>query len=216
MTLPTLTPAPGPTLDRTYLRLPEHYRTFDATAGHPLYRFMAGYLAELGDVETLTDRLGGVDDGTSDLADPVDADEAWLPWLAQLMGVTLDPSMDVLERRDAIQFASSGWRAGTKQAIADAVRSELTGTKFAVVYDHAVVRPGDGGVWDVLVVTRASETPNVDRVITVASRRGVKPAGVILRHRAYDVPYSLLLATYPTYGTDWTSRTYSQLQETGL
>lgn len=220
MTVPVLVPDPGPTLPRLYDRLPEHYRAYDETVGHPLYRWLAGILAEQGAVEILTDRLGASADGASDLTDPMVADAAWLPWLAQLVGTQLQGGMSDAERRDAVRYASAGWRAGTKTAISDAVRSELTGTRFAQVFDHAVSRPGDGGVWDVLVVTRGSETPNVAAVLAAAVRRGAKPAGVVLRHRVYDVPWSTFMAAYPTWAA-WAANgpkpgTWGQAMETGL
>ena len=215
MTVPTLTPDPGPTLARLYERLPEHYRAYDETAGFPLYRWLAGVLSEQGAVEVLIDRLGGAS-SESDLADPDRADVAWLPWMAQLVGARLAAGMSVAEQRDAVKYASAGWRAGTRQAVADAVRSELTGTRFAQVYDHSVVRPGDGGVWDVLIVTRGSETPDVPAVLAAAVRRGAKPAGVRLYHRTYDVPWSTLMAAYPTWANYPAGVTWARLMETGL
>lgn len=215
--LPVLDPDPGPTLARAYERLPDHYRAYDETVGFPLYRWLAGIYSQAGAIEALVNRIGGLDDGQSDLTDPMGADEAWLPWLAQLVGVRLDPAMRTDEARDAVQFASSGWRAGTKRAVGDAVRSELTGTRYAQVYDHSVTRPGDGGVWDVLIITRATETPNVPAVLAAAARRGAKPAGVVLHHRAYDALFSTLHPqTFQTFADLKARGTFRQVAETGL
>lgn len=213
---PVLAPAPGPVLDRLYDRLPEHYRTADEPLGYPLYRFLAGVCRELGQVEALIDRLDTEIGGTSDLTDPMTADLAWLPWLAQLVGVQLRADLTPAEMRDAVRYASSGWRAGTKTAVADAAKTELTGTRFARVYDHSITTPGDGGVWDVLIVTRTSETPDVTRVLQAVTRRGAKPAGVVLHHRAYEASWDTVQATYPTWSAWEAAGSWNKIQEAGL
>lgn len=222
MSTPALVPSPGVVLDRLYQRLPEHYRTADETVAaaglsqHPMYRWLAGACAQLGDVDRLIDRFDTELVGTSALTDPRVADVAWLPWLAQLVGVTLAPSLTSAEMRDAVRFASSGWRAGTKSAVADAVKTELIGTRYAKVYDHSVNSPGDGGVWDVLIITRTTETPNVAAVLAAAIRRGAKPAGVVLRHRAYEAAWDTVTATYPTWAALEGAGSWDRIQEAGL
>lgn len=218
-----LEPSPGAVLDRLYDALPEHYRTADAAGDYPLYRWLAGVCAEQGALEALRERIdfispndGGEPGDTSDLADPTTADAAWLPWLAQLVGVGLRADWTDAEKRDAIQYASSGWRAGTKSAVADAARTELTGTKYARVYDHSVAVPGDGGVWDVLIVTRTTETPDVGRVLVAVERRGAKPAGVVLHHRAYEAGWATVESTYPTWDSIEAAGSWNRIQEAGL
>lgn len=223
MTRPVLAPAPGALLDRVYDGLPDHYRDADARIDFPLYRWLAGICRELGAVETLIDRVdfvpveaGGTPGDTSDLVDPTTADAAWLPWLAQLVGVTLAPELSVTEQRDAILYASAGWRAGTKSAVAAAARTELTGSKYAWVYDHSVSSPGDGGPWDVLIVTRATETPDVPAVLEAVIRRGTKPAGVVLHHRAYGASWDTVVSTYPTWNAIESAGSWVQIEEAGL
>lgn len=223
MTTPTLTPDPGAAHDRLYNRLPEHYRTADEQAGWPLYRWIAGITSQLGAVEALRDRIdyATVDDGgapgdTSDLTDPLTADLRWLPWLAQLVGVQLRADLTDAEMRDAIRYASSGWRAGTKGAVADAAKTELTGTRAARVYDHTVFAPGDGGAWDVLIVTRPSETPDVTRVLRAVERRGAKPAGVVLHHRAYEASWDTVEASFPTWTDIRNAGSWNTVQEAGI
>lgn len=224
MPRPILSPDPGPSLDRVYDSLPEHYRVADEDAGdYPLYRWLAGLLAVSGRVETLIDDVdfvpvadGGAVGDTSTLSDPAVAPLEWLPWMAQLVGVPLRPDLSATEKRDAVQFASAGWRAGTKAAVADAARSELTGTRYARVYDHSVSEPGDGGEWDVLIVTRASETPNVPAVLAAVTRRAAKPAGVVLRHRAYEASWDTVSTTYPTWTALESAGSWDRIQEAGL
>lgn len=153
---------------------------------------------------------------TSDLTDPQTADAEWLPWLAQLVGVPLTADMSEAERRDAVQYASSGWRAGTKSAIADAAKSALIGSRYAKVYDHSVASPGDGGVWDVLIVTRGTETPDVAAVLSAVIRRAAKPAGVVLRHRAYESEWSAQESQFPSWNAIEAAASWNKIQEVGL
>lgn len=220
---PPLVPDPGPTLPRLYSRLPEHYRTADAADGYPLYRWLAGIGSQIGALELLINRLdfyttndGGQPGDTSDLTDPTTADPRWLEWLAQLVGVRLDPSLTDLERRDAVAFASSGWRAGTKQAITDAARVALTGTKYAQVYDHTIFAPGDGDVWDVLIITRGTETADPAAVLRTVITRGAKPAGVVLHHRSFDTTWDTVEAKFPSWTAIENAGSWNAIQEAGL
>lgn len=221
MTVPTLTPDPGEPLDRIYAGLPDHYRLADADLGYPLYRFLAGPASTLGLVDALIDRFDA--DPTDPelppvaaLGDPDLADASWLPWLAQLVGVRLDPDLSLPEQRDAIRYASAGWRAGTKGSIADAARTALTGTRYARVFDHSIASPGDGGIWDVMVVTRDSETPDPDLVLATIVRRGAKPAGVVLHHRSYSASWGAVETEYPTWGALRAAGSFARIEEAGL
>lgn len=210
-------------LHRLYLDLPEHYRTADAGLDWPMYFWLAGLLLVGGEVETLFDRIdfipefeGGAVGDTSDLADPVAAAAEWLPWLAQLVGVQLNPGLPVSAQRDAIETAVSGFRAGTRPALAAAAKSLLTGTQFVQVYDHTIASPGDGGEWDVLLVTRDEETPfSGGELIDRVEAQGAKPAGVVLHHRSYTAPWDAVDAAYATWAaTD--GLTWNQMDDTGL
>ena len=151
----------------------------------------------------------------SSLGDPQQADSAWLPWLAQLVGARLDPAASDAEQRDTIQFATSGWRAGTTSAIEDAARSALTGSRFAKVL-QATDGDAPGTPWDLTVVTRASETPDPGAVIDAILRKGVKPAGVVLHTRSYEASWATLEATRPTW-LDWRlAGTWQRIEESGL
>lgn len=155
-------------------------------------------------------------DLTSDLVDPVTADAAWLNWLGQLVGVNTDTLLSEQERRDAVQFASSGFHAGSQTALEDAARSELTGTRYVRVYTHStddMAGIGTGTEWDILLVTKTSETPSVAQVVDTVIRKGAKPAGVRLYHKAYEVPWSI------SDTMDWDDRdalTWDEYEETGV
>jgi hypothetical protein len=216
-----------PTTRRLYDQLPELYRNADRDRaegpdGYPLLRYLslAGDIA--GALEDLADRIqyiapdeGGPAGDTSDLADPDTADAVWLSYLAQLVGVQLEPKLSDTEQRDAIRYAPAGWRAGTKTAVADAAKTALTGDKYARVYDHATTRQDAGTQteWDVLIVTRPSETPDVQAVLDTVVAKGAKPVGVQLHHEAYDATWDTIETKKPTWD-DWEAGTWADLEET--
>jgi hypothetical protein len=195
---------------RFYDRLPEFYRTADAQNGYPLLKYIALIMEQVADWEALIGRLF---DG--ELGDPVLSDDAWLDWIAQLVGVALTPGMSVAARRDAVSSASSGWRKGSKSAVADAAKTALTGTKHVEVYDHAINAAGDGGIWDVLLVTRSDETPDVPAVLAAVVEKRAKPAGVQLHHRAFSATWATVESTLPTW-TLWETKTWDEIQVLGL
>lgn len=232
-------------VDRLYGRLPEVYRSMDAANSQWVFkRYLAAVLNQMGVIDGTIERIAGDNpvgpaapepwalDGQglinwraartnrpSALADPDQADAAWLPWLAQLVGAPLDPAATEAERRDTIKYATSGWRAGTRSAIADAAKTALTGTKYAKVMPHTIPTPGggitDGDVWDVTVVTRTSETPDPDAVLDAIMRKGVKPAGVVLHVANYGSTWDLIEAHYPTWD-DLEAATWDEIEQIGF
>jgi hypothetical protein len=204
--------------DRLYDRLPAMYRDADEPLDFPLLRWLSLLLDPAGELDVLHDRLAPADlTDTSELADPATADLAWLPWLAQMVGVRLSRDLTGQAARDAVQFASSGYRGGTKAAVADAAKSELTGTRYAQVFDHSTDASviGAAGEWDVLIVTRTTETPSVARVLDAVVAKRAKPVGVVLYHRAYNATWGQVQTVFPTWA-DWNGRTWAQIQEAGL
>jgi hypothetical protein len=216
-------PTPSAFTENLYASLPDHYRESDEPLDFPLLRYLSLLGDQGGDIATLIDRIGyiPIDDGglpgdTSDLADPATADLAWLPWLGQLVGVILTPAVTGQAARDAVAGAVNGYQVGTKGAIAKAAQSGLTGTKYAEVHDHSIAAVGDGGMWDVLIVTRASETPDINAVINAVVTKNAKPAGVTLHYLAYTSTWTQMETTY---GPAWSARngkTWVQLAEAGL
>lgn len=229
---------------RLYHRLPEVYRRLDAADGTWTFkRYLGAALHQAGVIDDTVTRIAGEDpigppqpepwgiDGEalenwraarrtrpSALADPEQADAAWLTWLAQLVGAPLDPSASEAERRDTIRYATSGWRAGTRQAIADAARTALTGGKYARVMPHTKAIDGSvtaGDVWDVTVVTRTQETPDPDAVLGAILRKGVKPAGVVLYVANYGSTWDLIEANYPTWA-DLEAATWDEIEQVGV
>lgn len=231
------------TTERAYLKLPKIYRDEDARMGWPLKTWVSGLFDQLYVVDTFIDRftytpdedrrvnlalppsarwadfVSTANDGTSDLTDPDTADEAWLNWLGQLVGVKLLEDFTLVQKRQAVKYASSGFSAGTQAAIANAASSVLTGSQYVIVYDHS----DDGiggihtqGVWEMLIVTRASETPPGVDVIQAVIDRQAKPAGVKLYHRAYEASWTSLEASLPTWNAWEAAGTWQAIEETGL
>ena len=232
-------------VDRLYHRLPEFYRQFDADdETWTLKRYLAAMLKQGGDIDDTITRIAGdrpVGPATpepwalrgeeltqwranrlnrpSALGDPEQADAAWLPWLAQLVGSTLDPSATEQEKRDTIRYATSGWRGGTRSAIADAAKTALTGSKYARVVPHMIPVSGSlnaGSIWDITIVTRTAETPDPGAVLDAVMRKGVKPAGVVLHHAAYGASWDQIEAVFPQWAPHWESLTWDQLEQAGL
>lgn len=206
-------PAVSATTTRLYESLPEVFRTADVGTGWTLLRYLDLVLGQADDVETLIDAFDPADGSVSQLVDPATADPTWLAWLAQLVGVELEPRLTEPEARDAVAFASSGWRAGNKAAIADAAKSALGGSKYLRVIPHRT-DTGPSGIWDVLLVTRMSETPDVGVVLATVIARGAKPAGVKLWHLAYSASWGQVEAAFPTWATR-NGLTWRELEETG-
>lgn len=245
--IPTLPVAPvvNPFAGRIFDRLPQAYRVADANGGYPLRLYLDAVTTRLGDIQVVIDRITGqrpvgpvspepwslhpeaIADyranrvlRISELGDPLTADAAWLPWLVQLVGGTLDPAASVTEQRDTIRYATSGWKAGTRRSIENAARSALIGSQYAKVLPHTLDDGNAGTEWDVVVMTRSSETPDVGAVLGAVLRKGVKPAGVVLRHRPYEATWDQLEARRPTWdlweADDKGVVTWDRLAETGL
>ena len=150
------------TTARVYARLPDFMRDADVSAsgegvsgtawGFPLLRWLACLVDQAGDIEGIVDQLA--DPAASALTDPSTADAAWLPWLGQLVGVSLpSPVGDVAAARSAILEAALGAPRGSKPSIAAAVSAVLGGSAV-VVTDHA-----GGDAWQIGVQTVAADTP---------------------------------------------------------
>lgn len=240
-----LVPYMSALVHRLYHRLPEIYRVMDGRDMTWVFkRYLGGALAVAGGIDDTVDKLVGYNpvgpampepwalnaddlsqwrearrDVKSLLGDPVNAPMEWLPWIAQLLGAKIDQAASEQEQRDTVIYATSGWRGGTRAAIADAARTALTGTRYARVVPHYMAAVGggiaEGDIWDITIVTLDSETPDPGEVLGAVLRKGVKPAGVVLHHATYEASWDQQEAVYPTWA-DRDAATWSQLAEAGL
>lgn len=197
-------PVTHPRTEALYGRLPDLYRDADALLdggptdanGYPLLRFLSLLGDQAGDLADLISRIdfytpddGGAAGDTSDLADPATADPAWLAWLAQVVGVRLGEGLSVADQRAAIAGAVSGYLKGTKQGIADAARTELTGSRYV-----AVIPFYGGDAWRVEVRTRTTETPDPGAVLGAIESKHARPAGVELVTTTYAATWDQIEA----------------------
>ncbi len=156
-------PPVGTVTARTFEALPEVYRAADEASPQawPLLRWLDLLLGQLEPVVDLIARLDyrpadDPDPGGSrtagDLVNPARADAAWLPWLAQLLGVDV-AGLVPGEQRTALSSPATSWARGTVGATAAAAARGLSGDKVVVV------TPGYGGdPWTIGIGTRDAET----------------------------------------------------------
>jgi len=212
------------TTERMYSRLPEAVREQDRlqTPEYPFKKWISGIADQINELEVILSRIdyypvdeGGVVGDTSDLVDPVTADDAWLPWLASLVGVTLTSDLPA-SQRTIISASASGFKAGTKSSVKAAAQTVLTGTKATTVYDHAsnLNNRGVASLWELLVVTGKSETPDPAAVIAAIYKAVVKPVGVRINHTTYEASWATLMTTRSKW-TNW-NVTWRVLMDTGL
>lgn len=215
------------TSERFYGRLPEFFQSSDVPTNWTLKRWLSGVMSEYNKLDVMVDRFkfitpdqGGLPNDTSDLVDPYTADYVWLPWLAQHVGVLVDPLLSASDNRDAIfnRLTNLSTQPGSKGAMANAAKARLTGTRTSNIYDHStdVGTPGTAGPWDVLVVTVGSETPGgVDPTEDII-RANAKPAGVKLYHRTFESVWDDIQAGLSTWD-DWhAAGSWRTIEETGL
>lgn len=205
------------TTERVYSNLPEIWRTQDELSGWELKSYLSSVLDQFGDVETMIDRFNfdalpdGQPEDTSDLVDPYAADVKWLPWLAQLVGQQIVSATTSITRS---RIASPNkFKAGTKTAMAEAAKNVLTGEQRVTIFDHSTSAPGNGGQWDILIITKSSET--VSDPAAEIIRVGAKPAGIILHTTTFEATWAAIEAGLPTWA-DWDAKTWGEIEETGL
>jgi hypothetical protein len=237
-------PIPLPVLSelavRLYNRLPQIYRTLDARNDYDLLRYIAAAVSFAGQIDDRIEEIRGArpvgpaspepwdleadelerwraarQTRLSLLGDPVTAPPEWLPYIAQLVGAKLHPKASLQERRDTITAATSGYRAGTRAALADAVRSVLVGSQYVEIIPHMGQGGTDGTVWEITIRTRGTETPvSSAEVLEAVVRKGAKPAGAKLYHVTFGTSWDKIETTFPT-AADW-ERPWSDIEEAGV
>lgn len=165
MTEPTF----SETAERMYSVLPEHYRREDQHQDYQLKLWVSAMFDELGDVNTVLERLdfdalkAQTDHHeTSELVDPENADAAWLPWIGQLLGIKITGNETVEQQRAKLHTRwHTGFADGNIHSMMDAASFALVGDKYVNVYPRSTAAPdgiGTGTMWDMLIVTKESET----------------------------------------------------------
>ena len=155
---------------------------------------------------------------TSDLVDPNTADDAWMTWLAQLVGARLRAELTPTERRDAVRQAAR-LQAGSQEALVAAARTALSGNRSVALYPHSKVDGGlvmPGTPWDLTLVTNIGETPSGVGVLDAVRRLEAKPAGVALHHTVFTGTWATFHSKYPTWAAIHAQPTWAKLQEASL
>lgn len=209
-------PTVHPTTRLLYDTLPEFYRDTDAQqasgGGYPLLRFLSLIGDQLGAIDDLVDRIDPDSGAGSELLDPMLADPAWLPYLAQLLGVAALPaSLSVTEQRLALDGAVAGWRSGTRQALTDAARSALTDPA-----GYVSVRPHSGGNPYVIGVSVDPEFAPADLndVVAAIEAARARPAGIRLVIDLYAATWATLETVRDTWAGFDAVSTWARLEGT--
>jgi hypothetical protein len=137
--------------------------------------------------------------GWSVVVDLARCPDAWLPWLAQFVGVTVIPGSTPAEMRARIA-STDGFKRGTPAAIAGAAKATLTGNQYVAFRERDISAPDPP--YSLEVITLAGETP--DPNATLAAILAQKPAGIVLSYRTVT-------------GQDWqalTAKTWRQARTT--
>lgn len=153
---------------------------------------------------------------TSDLVDPRTANTEWLPWLAQFAGRNISHFSTMEDARTALA-SGNNFSAGTIGAIQNAVQTVLTGTKTVRVFPMTATLNaiGQATQWDVSIVTRTSESPDISVMEEAVRLRNAKPAGVVFHFHQHQSTWDAVELANPTWDV-WDTRTWTQLEESGL
>lgn len=201
-------------------RLPDYLRNSDESGD--LIHFMSLIGDQADEILKEIDAIsfyplddGGAPGDTSALVDPTKAGELGDPykhlkWLSQLVGARLNQADSIDAQIDAIRFASAGWKAGTRQALADAATSVLTGTRYVSIEPEYA-----GDPWAIAIRTRASETPDDTAVVNAILSKRAKPAGFVLINVSYSASWDTLESLRAEWD-QWDGFSWITIEETGL
>lgn len=165
---------PMPVLDtfaaNWYTRLGD-MTTPDANNAYALANFLKSIGTSQQDIyDIVVDQPDGTP-GWGILLDPVRCPAVALPWLGQLVGVSVDTTQNEAAQRAQI-IAVGGWRRGQVASMLAASKPFLTGTKYSLL-----VEKYGGDAYAILYVTHTAETP-ADPTAMQAAVIAQKPAGL--------------------------------------
>lgn len=128
-----------------------------------------------GRLQPLLDVISDTDDGPgwSRVLDVDRAPAAWLPWLGQFVGVTVDTTQPEADQRTQVR-SLPGMDRGTPGSIVAAAQRYLTGTMTVYLIER------HGSPWRLTVAMLNSEAPVPDRPLIDKAIRRLKPAGIVL------------------------------------
>lgn len=201
--------AQNPVTDRWYDLLPEMYRSVDEADtstenGWPLYGFMDAMASVLVTPTTIAERIAN-----GHLTDPALADDAWIPWLAQVVGTY---GVGVAAQRTELANLAGAPALGSRKYLEVLTQQYLTGTKSVEV--HA------GESWAIVVRVRADELtlPGITTVEGLAAAlyaTGRVPSGFVLQVITEQETWAQLATAMPTWAPG-EGKTWARISSMGL
>lgn len=179
----------------------------DASVGYALAQFCASIGVMFQDVDDVA-RDTAEGPGWSAVVDLTRCPDAWLPWLAQFVGVTVPPGAPADEQRAWIA-RTDGFRRGTVDALRAATQLHLTDSRTVIFTERL-----EGDAYVLGVRTLTTETP--DEAQTLADILAQKPGGIVLDYDTvagptYDV-IRVAVATYDDLRAEFA--TYAEMRTT--
>lgn len=173
-------------------------------AGYPLLRFLDGPGALMQQAVDVRDAwLAG------DLFDPITCDPAWLKFTAAMLSVRPRPGASTGDIRQAITGAVAGWSVGTRDAIAAAAGTVLTGTRMVVVQPSVTA-------WTIGLFVRSDEAPpDLSTLIAAVDAAQQRPAGYAFTVTTISIPWSQVDANLTTWTSSEPYRTWAELDSIG-
>ncbi|MBM9467267.1 hypothetical protein [Nakamurella leprariae] len=188
--------------------LPRMYR--DTDEDRVLRRYLAGVGAAADQVSAVRNRLDA-----GDLTSPAAADDAWVPWLAQVVGV---PVSTAAETRRLLIARGQSPAVGTRPALAALAQTYLTGTRQVSVV--ASSEP-----WTILLRVRADEAESAggpEGVVAKVLATGQVPAGFTVRVDTAQQTWDQIDSAVRVSGGKWagidgpTQRSWAFVDSLGL
>lgn len=181
---------------RLYSELPDLYRQADLD--RQLWHFVKGATVGADDVRAVSGRIAG-----GALTDPALVPDAWVGWLAQMLGVPAAGTP--AQVRQLVAAHDQAPAPGTHAALAALTRSMLTGTQRADVY------PSSSQPWVIMVRVRSDELGNfgADPALLAAAlmATGQVPAGFAVQVTTAQQTWAQMDTATPTWaaaeGQDW-------------
>jgi threonine dehydrogenase-like Zn-dependent dehydrogenase len=107
--------------------------------------------------------------------------DAWLPWLAQFVGVTVIAGSTPNAMRERIA-STDGFKRGTPEAIRGAAQATLTGNRTVTFRERDANSPDPPYTLEVVTLTGETPNPAATRAAIVAQ----KPGGIVLNYRTVE------------------------------
>jgi Phage tail protein (Tail_P2_I) len=177
----------------------------EAQTGNALTDYLSGLGLEFELVESWVSDTD-TDIGWSLLLDIDRCPPEALPWLAQIVGLTLPTGLSAADQRNLIR-TTPNWKRGTVGALTGAAAPFLTGNKTVILrerYDGS----GNDAPYYLQIITYASETP--DSSLVLKALMSQKAGGIILTYtvatgqdyqqlKTNRATYQVMKNYYPTY-----------------